>query len=246
MMETAATKSEIVERLKQQILAMQGFKTPVEQQSRTNVGSMEAAFPNRIFPTGAIHEFLSPDAESAAATSGFMAAVLSQLIAQGTGPCLWIGTKRMLFPPALACFGIQPDRMIFIDLKRDKDVLWTIEEALKCDALSAVVAEVNEINFSESRRLQLAVEQSRVTGFIHCFNPDKIRNTTSVARWKISPIASELEKGMPGIGPPRWKVELVKIRNGKPGTWHLEWDTDHFQYLTKPNPVVSLPLEKTG
>ncbi|MBE9597806.1 ImuA family protein [Pedobacter sp. MC2016-24] len=245
-MERAENKIEIIERLKQQILSMQGFKAPIAQPISTNLGSMESAFPNQIFPGGVIHEFLSPDAESAAATSGFMAVLLSQLIGQGTGPCLWIGSKRTLFPPALAFFGIQPDRIIFIDLKMDKDILWTVEEALKCDALSAVVGEISEISFSESRRLQLAVEQSRVTGFMHCFNPDKIRNTTSVARWKISPIASVLEEGMPGIGHPRWKVELIKIRNGKPGTWYMEWHTDHFKYLTKPNLVASISLEKAG
>ncbi len=28
---------------------------------------------------------------------------------------------------------------------------------------------------------------------------------------------------MPGVGAPRWKVELLKVRNGLPGAWIVEW-----------------------
>ena len=28
---------------------------------------------------------------------------------------------------------------------------------------------------------------------------------------------------MPGVGMPRWKVELLKVRNGVPGEWIVEW-----------------------
>ena len=31
------------------------------------------------------------------------------------------------------------------------------------------------------------------------------------------PLRCELEDGMPGVGVPRWNVELLKISNGKPG-----------------------------
>jgi protein ImuA len=34
-----------------------------------------------------------------------------------------------------------------------------MEEALKCEGLAAVIGEIKEISFSDSRRLQLAVEQ---------------------------------------------------------------------------------------
>jgi protein ImuA len=28
---------------------------------------------------------------------------------------------------------------------------------------------------------------------------------------------------LPGVAFPRWQVELLKVRNGKPGIWQLEW-----------------------
>ena len=46
----------------------------------------------------------------------------------------------------------------------------TMEEALKCNRITAVLGEIKEISFKESRRLQLAAEQSRVTGFLFAIN----------------------------------------------------------------------------
>jgi protein ImuA len=244
-MERAATKSEIVEQLQKQILSMQGFKGSSAQQVNTGLGPLEIAFPNHVFPTGVIHEFLSPLAEDAAVTTGFIAGLLGKLMANA-GPCLWIGTRRRLFPPALKAFNIDPDRIVFIDLAKEKDVLWTIEEALKCDALSAVVGELGEISFTDSRRLQLATEQSGVTGLMNYYNPDRIGNTTSVARWKITPLASEFEGRMPGVGYPRWNVELMRIRNGKPGTWQLQWMAGTFHHITRPLTIGEVLIPQTG
>jgi protein ImuA len=34
---------------------------------------------------------------------------------------------------------------------------------------------------------------------------------------------------MPGVGFPRWGVELQKVRNGKPGKWIIEWTAGGFR-----------------
>src|SRR6185312_9871744 len=85
--------------------------------------AIEAAFPNKIFPTGAIHEFLTFEPEHAAASGGFIGGLLSTFMKQG-GICIWISTTRKLFPAAMKTFGIMPDNIIFIDAAREKDVLW--------------------------------------------------------------------------------------------------------------------------
>ena len=120
-----------------------------------------------------------------------------------------------------------------MDVSREKDVLWIMEEALKCEGLAAVVAEVSSLNLIESRRLQLAVEQSGVTGFILRKDPNNATTPVVTARWKITPVPSETEEGMPGIGFPRWNVELIKVRYGNPGNWILEWGGDKFVEVAK-------------
>ena len=207
---------------------MQRLKKVTGQSLNTGLWEIEQSFPDQTFPLGAVHEFISNAKEDAAATNGFMAGLISQLMKKGM--VVWVSSKRTLFPPALSAFGIAPEQFFFIDLSRQKDVLWAIEEALKCDSLSVVVGELTELSFTETRRLQLAVEQSRVTGFIHRYNPKKENVTACVTRWKIRPLTSETD-GMPGVGFPRWNVQLLKVRNGKPGTWQIEWSAGHFRQL---------------
>jgi protein ImuA len=240
------TKQDIVSRLRKDILLWEGFKAPQAGIiGSMGLGPLELAFPNGIFPTGVIHEMVCPTPEQMAAASGFMGGLLASLMQQG-GPCLWIGTSRKLFPPSLKIFNVEPDRMIFIDLQREKDVLWATEEALKCEGLAAVVAELREISFAQSRRLQLAVENSKVTGFVLRSDLRKMNTTTCVARWQVTHLPSELEEGMPGVGFPRWQVELLKVRNGNPSSWKLEWLDGSFAPVKEKINAIELPKRKAG
>lgn len=221
----------IIDQLQKDILLLQGFKAEATQSSGTiTLKSIEASFPNNVFPTGAIHEFINEVPEHAAASGGFIAGILQSLMLNG-GSCLWISATRTLFPPALKLFGVSPDRIVFIDLNKEKDVLWAIEEALKCEGLAAVIGEVSAIDLTQSRRLQLTVEKSKVTGLIIRNDIHKLATSASVARWKIRPLISELEDGMPGVGFPRWKVELLKVKNGIPGSWDIEWSNGKFNLI---------------
>lgn len=242
-----ATKADIIARLQKDILPLQGFKPLANSIAMDmGLGPINHAFPNHSFPSGAIHEFLSDGSEDTAATGGFIAGILASLM-RGAGAILWISAARTIFPPALASFGMKPDRIIFIDLQKERDVLWAMEEALKCEGLAAVVGEMPELGFTVSRRLQLAVEKSRVTGFILRCQPRNLTTTACIARWKITSLPSESDNGMPGVGFPRWNVELLKIRNGKPGSWQVEWIAGSFRHI--PKMVTPIPLEwqkKTG
>ena len=223
----SSEKANIAAELQGEILRLEGFKPFNSTAVDVGLGPIKEAFPNRSFPLGAVHEFLSGRPEDAAATSGFIAGLLSPLMS-GSGTSLWISSSRALFPPALKAFGIQPDRFIFIDLQKEKDVMWAMDEALKCGALIAVVGEIQNISFTESRRLQLAVEQSQVTGFIVRHNARKINTTACVSRWKITALPSESVEDLPGLGFPRWKVELLRMRNGRSGTWDVIWRNGRF------------------
>lgn len=222
-MKRAADKS-VIEELQRQILKLQGNQPSSDQNPSLGLGAIEQAFPGSVFPRAAIHELISINPESAASTNGFMSVMLTALL-QESGSCIWISTRRTIFPPALKTFGLEPDRMLFVDVSTVKEALWATEEALKCNALTAVVGEFTALTFEDSRRLQLAVEQSKVTGFIHRYQP-KIENTVACAsRWKITPLFSELPDELPGMGFPRWNIDLLKVRNGKPRSWQVQWSS---------------------
>jgi protein ImuA len=238
-------KSELVKKLRQDILERQGYQSAAHiNRMDFGLGPLESAFPNGAFPVGCVHELISQGSEQAAATSGFMAAVLSKIMKPG-GMSVWISCRSTVFPPGLKFFGVDPDRVIFIDVKNQKDLLWIIEQCLKCQALSAVIAELKEIGLTESRRLQLAVEQSHVTGFMHRINPAVINHTAAAARWRISPVASMLCGGVPGVGFFHWHVELLKVRNGEPGSWNIAWMPGYFSH-NQAKALQSETLLKTG
>jgi protein ImuA len=240
------TKANIIARLQKDILPLEGYKSLTSgREVDPGWGRIGDAFPNGRFPLGAVHEFLCTGSEEEASAGGFIAGLLAALM-QNRGAAVWIRSSRTLFPPALKGFGIEPDRIIFVDLKKEKDVIWAMEEALKCGALAAVVGELQEIGFTTSRRLQLAVEQSGVTGFI-LRRSSRIPDISAfVSRWKITALPGETEEGLPGIGFPRWKVELLKVRNGRPGTWEIEWAAGRFRHVSRVTAILPGRKKKTG
>ena len=240
------TKTDIIAQLQRDILPLQGFKPVINNAGfDTGLGSIKFAFPGTVFPLGSMHEFICSGSAPVSASCGVIAGILSSLMQHG-GASVWISPVQTIFPPSLKNFGIEPDKIIFINLQKEKDRLWAMEEALKCEGIAAVVGEMKELSFTVSRRLQLAVEQSGVTGFIIRNNPPGLNTTACITRWKITPLSSMLPDDMPGIGFPRWNVTLLKVRNGKPGNWQLEWSGGRFRHIEE---VTEIPLEvqsKTG
>ncbi|MEO6721206.1 MAG: Error-prone repair protein ImuA [Ferruginibacter sp.] len=238
------TKADIIARLQKDLLPLQGFKSHLNNTALDmELGPIKNAFPGNSFPIGAIHEFICNAVEDAAVTAGFIASLLGSLMRKG-GVAIWIGCSPTIFPPSLKSFGIAPDKIIFIDLKKEKEMLWVMEEALKCKGLAAVIGELKELSFTTSRRLQLAVEQSKVTGFIIRHNPRGLNTTACISRWKITSLLTGSADELPGVGFPQWNVELLKVRNGYPGSWQIEFIAGHFKFVYK---QASIPQQrKTG
>lgn len=188
--------------------------------------AIDDSFDGRALPLGCLHEFLVDGRDQEAASQGFIAGLMSRLPA--SGGIVWITRRRTVFPPGLVSFGLQPDRICFLDLPREKDVLWAAEEALRCKPVTAVVAEISNIDLTASRRLQLAAEQSGAPAFLMRLNPKSLGATASVTRWRIKPLPSTAPDGLPGVGFPAFEVELIKVRGGRTGQWMMEWRGHEF------------------
>ena len=240
---TTAKRVGIRATLQSDILRLEGFKPANSPAVDLGLGPLRMAFPNATFPLGCVHEFLAGRLEDAAATKGFIAGLLSSLMGNSR-TSLWVSSSKTVFPPGLCSFGIHPDRFIFVDVQKDNDVLWVIDEALRCGAIAAIVGELRDLSFTTSRRFQLAVEQSKVTGFLIRTCSGKVNTTACVSRWRITSLASDTIDDLPGIGFPKWRVELLRIRNGKAGVWDLQWAQGSFKQYRQPehtehNPFVS-------
>ena len=99
---------------------------------------------------------------SPAAATLFIAGIAARL----KGPVLWCLTRRDLFAPGLMSAGLHPDRVIYAETFRERDVLPVMEEGLREKGLAAVVGEVTRLGLTASRRLQLAAEASGVPALV--------------------------------------------------------------------------------
>ena len=244
----SAVSNDTIQRLRQELLLIEGYKAPESDAPDIPIGPLADAFPNRRFPTGKLHEFLAGTVQQAAATGGFISTLAGALLGQG-GEAIWIAKKRRVFPPGLGAFGIAAHRIIFCDIRNEKHLLWVTEEALRCTGISAVIAETADIGYTASLRLQLAIDESRVTGFLLRQSSTQLPPIASAARWRISPARSRSPiPGLIRVGCPCWTIELEKVRNGRPGLWQLEWRAGRFQPIEPATVALPYPerRRKTG
>lgn len=245
-MQVDAKKIEIARQLQARIDAMQGLGNTLKEEAVSGLYPFADAFPGQVFPRGATHEFISYTKADAASTAAFITALAGKFMKEG-GLCLWIGSGGKVFPAGLKPFGLEPDRVVFVDPPSVQLALWAFEEALKCKALSAVVGEIRELGFTESRRLQLAVERSGVSGFIHRHCPQLVNPVACTTRWEVRSLPGMAGDALPGVDFNYWDVRLLKVRNGKPHSWQVRWSDRDFVRMEERHSNLSwLPGRNAG
>jgi protein ImuA len=142
---------------------------------------------------------------------------------------LWCLAQGDLYGPGLALCGLDPGRVVLAAVRRDDDILWAMEEGLRMPGLAAVVGEIGHLPMVASRRLQLAAEHSGVTAFVlrRWRNSDtaaaeRSRPSVAATRWRVAALPAADIAGEPGIGRPRWRVELLRCRGAVPASWKVE------------------------
>ena len=204
------------------------------------LAALDEALPGGGLPASALHEIEGERAEwDDGATLGFCLALLARLqrAFPDSGRILWVSRRGDLYPPALAGQGLDPGRFLLVRAGSDAEVLWAMEEGLRCRRLAAVVGEVEGLDRLAGRRLQLAAETSLgargdgiggVTAFaLHRrFRPLRQGRAASAAlsRWRVTAAASNDDLGESFIGRPRWRLDLLRCRGAAPGSWQVEWD----------------------
>ena len=183
--------------------------------------AIDDALPWRGLPLVALHEIENAGAAGMdAATVTFLAGILARLAP--ARPVLWCLQRPDLYPPGLALAGLEARRLVLLRAPDERDILWAMEEGLRSRALAAVVGEVEALSMPASRRLQLAAESAGVTGFALHRSAGHAAASAAVTRWRVAALPSAPVAGEPGIGRPRWRVELLRCRGGMPAAWDVE------------------------
>jgi protein ImuA len=214
------------------------------------VAPLDARLPGGGLALGALHE-VAGGAEGAlhgAAAAKFAAGIL----ARAQGEVLWCLRQRDLFAPSLAQVGLPPDRLIFVEAGDEAGVLAAMEEGLRCSGLAGVVGEVAKLSMTASRRLQLAAEKSgQMAIAIRRWRrtadaADLGQPTAATTRWRVSSLpSSPLPDAIPGIGQPRWFLELLRCKAGEAFDIELE-ACDTKGHLRLPAPLAHRPVGPAG
>jgi protein ImuA len=148
------------------------------------------------------------------------------------------------YGPGLDSFGLAPERLLTVAAAHRRDLLWAMEEALRCRAMAAVIGEWRhgEIDMVAMRRLSLAAAESGALALLLRGVPVSDASTAAT-RWIVGAAPSAAAHG---LGPPRFALRLVRNRRGPLGSWILEWsDSDeHFVLATHAQPVAAPALDR--
>ncbi|WP_049973930.1 ImuA family protein [Azospirillum sp. B4] len=181
-------------------------------------------------PRAALHEVAAAGDLDAGAATAFTALLAARLAEQVRGPILWMTRAPDLYAPGLDAQGVGPGRLVVVHAASEVDLLWAMEEALRCPRVGAVVGEAGGLDLTASRRLHLAAEAGGVPGLLLRLGRAKgakgaVKSTqasAAVTRWQVStaPIQDDGSAASAFTGP-AWRVELLRCRGGRPGAWTL-------------------------
>ncbi|MDO6414623.1 protein ImuA [Sphingomonas sp. BIUV-7] len=225
-MDAQSPRPKLIERLRAQIA---DAGAPLREVGCLPFGidALDARLSGRGLSRSALHEVSAAGSglvDDAAATL-FLAGIAARLSLAGE-IIVWAVTRFDLFSPGLEQVGLHPDRTLFVEAREDKDVLAVMEDSVRHGSLAAVVGEVRRADMTATRRLQLAAGERAVPVFLFrrwrrsgaCPLTEPSAATT---RWRIAS-APSAPLGIPGVGTPRWNVELVRQRNGAPFSLIME------------------------
>jgi protein ImuA len=214
-----------LESLRAQVRQIEGQHRRATVSLPFGVAAVDARLPGGALPLGALHDIAGG---GNGAIDGAAAALFAAGIAARTqGKVLWCLTRLDLFAPALAQAGLNSDRVIYLEGGDEKTILACFEEGLRHGGLGAVVAEVARLTMTASRRLQLAAEGSGTIGIAlrrwrrQTEASDFGQPTAATTRWRVSALPST-PLPVPGVGRPRWLVELIRCRAGESADFELE------------------------
>jgi len=223
---------------------------------------------------GALHEIAAPGEAHLAAAAGFAVGVVTA----GEKSIVWlaedmaVAESGALYGPGLMDLALAPERLLTVAVAQRRDLLWAMEEALRCRAVGAVIGELRHgtLDMVAVRRLSLAAAKSGALALLLRASPDHDASTAAT-RWIVgaspspggggSP-APDLIEGRrggvtykrrsppPGGGEeelhPRFLAQLTRNRRGPRGAWILQWSDrdERFELATHALPLAAPALDR--
>jgi hypothetical protein len=167
----------------------------------TGRSALDGLLPGGGWPVGAVTEILFPGEGI-----GELRLLLPSLVALSREGrrVAWVDPPHLPYAPALMAAGAALSRFLVVRSGANRDRLFATEQCLRSGACGAVLAWPAACDDRGIRRLQLAAEQGRCTGFLFRAERACGRFSPATLRLRLSPspcgVAVEILKGWGGAG----------------------------------------------
>jgi protein ImuA len=211
------------------------------------LATLDSHLPNGGLAHSALHEIVPAKQAALPAALGFVVAVLARLTSRvnvWTSPhdfppsSLQHGgrEKKVVFViPAYArrqCgrlsgqglnnLGFDPRRAIMVETAHRQDTLWAVVEALRSSAPQAVAALIDRLDLKISQKLHFAAVEAGLPLLL--LRPlQTLESSAAATRWRVAAAPAARDR-FGSYARARWRLQLERCRNGRPGEWVVEYD----------------------
>lgn len=222
-----------------------------------NLAALDAHLPQGGLSGGALHEIVPGAPGALAGAFGFIVAVLARL--PGTYPLIVIlprhgirhfaGFDGRLSGHGLNGLGFDPDRIVLVETADRKQTLWAMAEALHSGAPQAVIGLIDRLDLKTSQKLSLAAGDAGLP--LMLLRPaGSLEASAAATRWRVTPAPAVRDRfGL--VIRPRWHLQLERCRNGRTGSWVVEYDHGAYRFslaaaLADPalSPDADIPIRR--
>lgn len=226
----SSDKTAQLEALRTHIQALEGLPRSHEAVLPLGLEAIDGVLPWGGLPLACLHHVVGGDEPLtrqgfAAPASTFVGTLAARLKERGT--VLWCVPRYKaadsLYAPALAALGLDEEVLVLARARDETEALWAMEEGLGCADVAVVIGSLSQpLSLTAERRLQLAAERGRTTGFLLQSGAATASASAAVTRWRVraQPSASPPWQG---LGRSRWALTLDRCRQGNTHSWTVEW-----------------------
>ena len=208
--------------LRARVRAIEGGGVPLERAVARLGDGLDRHLPWAGLPFGALHEIAGP-----ARTA--MALAFAKAFLARPGALLWCLDERARqqlgepYPPALAAAGIDPARLLLVVGRDPGEVAWAMAEGLRSPAVACTLAELDRLELTVSRKLQLAVEAGGGAGLVLRSDDLDPAPNAALTRWWAEPL---IEPDVARLGDParRYRLDLWRAKGAAPASLTVELD----------------------
>lgn len=163
------TREAVLRKLRVDLGCVLSSQTECQTQLLYSTGSdsIDKMLPRGGLRRDAITEWVADSESSGAAALSLIAAANLLKGAGKPGPLVVVCGDSGFYPPAAVSLGIPVDRIIWVRPKRHADLVWAIDQALRCESVAAVWAYAGfHLDDRDARRFQLASESGKTAGLL--------------------------------------------------------------------------------